>query len=674
MKFKKIIALSGTALLAGVSLCNAAALADLPSLFVMNGEFDANIIVGSQSWNDAVVGNPAGIASDIAGAIDVAAAFAQEAKEESKVILEREITPGAFENISVEEKIDSLYNNSVFNWLVNNSNNYEVIEVDGAEFNSEGYLDMDNSIYYKVIANGSVAEGEDWTLFGKDYEILSVSSNEVIFGTTEKLTGIERGETVKIGNAEMTFNNVDSTGEKVYVTIKDEETVVVDDESFDIGKDFSNLSDRGWYIKLEGLRGMNPTTLDIKYATQSVKINDSVTSLEESFPNVNWSNTDDPKITTAGNNLTSIEIEAPDDLELLEGESMEIMNYFNISFEGWEPNNYTSIIFTNEFGNDEELSFTNEEKIDVNLNPVLIEDSNGVWTDANDDFEDANLSEEFILADPDKDYKLQFGFNQSGAPHWRLWNDTDIEKNFSMIGTGNTAYGLFNLTNGWWNVSATNETLNVTMVNYSSMVEFGGMLNISKTGRDSRNMTLRFDDPDETITLTYEDGILEEDTDYFTTWGTKVNYDGEIIFPENRRILDAWIGRQSIEQDEFGIDDEVGEYKVIDSGFKINRINSEIGKIDIEVDEIEKPSILVGGYMVNKLVNDMNLSESRELSEDRAYIKLTEIDEQTVMIVAGYEAKDTRLACNAIAEGVIETSSDIAWIDTSTDNYTLIDV
>ena len=65
---KKIAAIAGSILVGSTMMTPviAASLSDLPAPFVSNGVFDANVVVGSLS-------NGAGIASDLAGAMDVAA-------------------------------------------------------------------------------------------------------------------------------------------------------------------------------------------------------------------------------------------------------------------------------------------------------------------------------------------------------------------------------------------------------------------------------------------------------------------------------------------------------------------------------------------------------------------------------------------------------------------------
>jgi hypothetical protein len=134
MKIKKVAALAGSAIMASSMMAPvmAATLADLPAPFVTNGVFNANIVVGSS-------GTAAGISSDLAGAMDVAAAFAQKASatvsSSGSISLTRPMTPGqinsstGYMNIT-NSPVGTIFNNSVsgFDWMLNTTVSYNDTE------------------------------------------------------------------------------------------------------------------------------------------------------------------------------------------------------------------------------------------------------------------------------------------------------------------------------------------------------------------------------------------------------------------------------------------------------------------------------------------------------------------------------------------------------------------
>ncbi len=772
---KKIVALSGTALLAGMTVCSAAwaaTLADLPSPIVnADGEMDSNVIVGSQTWNDLVAGDPAGVASDLASAIDVAAAFAQKATAvsgaEGTVTLEKETTPGQLKNstgldlgISSIDKADNTFNSSVsgFDWLTNITytyndteyNVYEAIIVDGERINDEGELSIDDDLDYKATINVStwgVPEGFDkWPLFGEEYEIIELSTNEAIFGQLTEVKKIENGESVDIGDSgtTLTYNGVNAAGDKAYVTIVDGEGVtVVDDQSYAMNKEFNNLSENGWYLKLTGLRGLD-ATLDMKWSTSNLKVNDSIESLEESFPDMDWTDVSVDVSTVAGlgtkRNLTSITISSPDDLVLNAGEQEELFNFFNISFDGWKNENYTTIDINEEFSGDgnEEISYTNKdgETVKINLDPFISTDSyDEIWDTTEDDAEEANISKtDSVFSNADSDYQLQYNDSQ-GQTFFILDDDEKIVRELTPTLINTTAYDwprgytVFNMTGGWWNISFTNKTANVTLINWSSSdlmeeitLEFPkASLNVSSemsasdaVNTQNASVTLiengggtvdvfyndtvinddLFDKNTRELAVHYGDKNLEDGETRYTNWGTKVDRDGdvELTYPEEYLTADAWVGRQATADYTFEVGDDVTDtdytVKTVGAGGapEINEINPGIGTVDTDVtgSSLSKPAILVGGHMVNKLVSDLgeDMVPAEDLTMDRAYIQMVEDaygSGETVLVIAGYEAKDTKLACQAFAAHLLghmtlDLTGNLTWLDTSGATYSEIAV
>ena len=101
-----------------------------------------------------------------------------------------------------------------------------------------------------------------------------------------------------------------------------------------------------------------------------------------------------------------------------------------------------------------------------------------------------------------------------------------------------------------------------------------------------------------------------------------------------------------------------------------------------------KPTIVVGGGIGNKLTSELAKNSEGVSTADlvaannRAYIELIENafgGTQTVLVIAGRDAKDTKVACQALAAHVLKEkdlglAGKTAWLDTTSSNYNSVSV
>ena len=112
-----------------------------------------------------------------------------------------------------------------------------------------------------------------------------------------------------------------------------------------------------------------------------------------------------------------------------------------------------------------------------------------------------------------------------------------------------------------------------------------------------------------------------------------------------------------------------------------------VGVVDSELNgTISKPTILIGGGRAITLTQSLSDNGSGVSTEDlvaatdKAYLELIEDafgSNQVVLVIAGRDAKDTRLASQALAGQIsgklsLDLAGKLAWLDTSVEDYTEI--
>ncbi|VVB75272.1 Uncharacterised protein [Candidatus Tiddalikarchaeum anstoanum] len=787
---KRVAAVAGAALMASsiVAPAIAASLADLPRPFVnTNGYFDANVVVGSQMWNALVAGDPAGLASDLAGAIDVAAAFAQQAKGAAgaagTVTMTKPNTPGVLLNSSsgrlpVGGAVDAnsptinTFNHSIsgFEWLMNetkvyNSTDYPIYEkltVTDGNLDTTGLFRSYAGVTYNITTNGTAvpANFDKWPLFGATYSIVSAGASQIRFGQVKSETNIPFGTTINVGTkATVKISDWNTANNKAKVTITGSDGHIWVDDYYVEGTVFDNTTN-GYTITLKDvvISSILGNHIDIDWSTSSVTLkntsgeNNASALVGLTSPLANW--TVQYVVNSAG--LKSLAFTSPVLAEnglisLSPGQKM-IGDYFNISFDGWSDNNYTSVQIKNaDGGQGAELIYTNNatSSVSQNLNLDGVSDS---WTNQNGvaGFLNSNKSNTVRLLSGSDSYRFQYinGSAPVGLPTSRgeiynaigvwqgssnVWNLTAVNAtvwgigDVSHTGVAAWAYAIFNTSGAWYNISFNNATFNISLLNWSSNSmgsytgedELGGQYFADKLSYAVKDVhefnsnatlsgTVTLTEPDgKTIVTTMTRGSIEK-VEAPTTAGTVANgatkytYYGTAIsptssnvilsYPQGRRTANIWIGRSSTAITSFAVGDKVTgtDYTISAVGAggsaAVNAITPGIGITDQDVvfTSISKPTILIGGSMVNEGVHDLGTAgvPAASVTANRAYIQLVENafgTSQPVLVVAGYAAKDTKLACQVLAAKVaglsnIALTGTTTWLDTSGTTYSQVTV
>ncbi|MHA2428241.1 MAG: hypothetical protein ACXADB_09485, partial [Candidatus Hermodarchaeia archaeon] len=226
---KKIAAIAGSATMLGATMFGAIAAADLSTLtdktgasefYTTNGELNAFVGVGSGA-----------AISDVAGAIDLAAAFAQKATlggESGGALVAKNVTPGYLATSGgVAESVtlaDSAAAGSFsatttgFEWLMNNTVVYndtsyfieETITTSGLNSLTDQaafYWWSEGGIKYNVSANTTLPLNFDlFPVAGATYEVVAFNnvSGTLELGQLQPVTGTNIGETVAIGTSGIT--------------------------------------------------------------------------------------------------------------------------------------------------------------------------------------------------------------------------------------------------------------------------------------------------------------------------------------------------------------------------------------------------------------------------------------------------------------------------------------
>jgi hypothetical protein len=171
----------------------------------------------------------------------------------------------------------------------------------------------------------------------------------------------------------------------------------------------------------------------------------------------------------------------------------------------------------------------------------------------------------------------------------------------------------------------------------------------------------------------------------------------EITSPQTRRYANVWIGRSSTETKNVAVGQEIEgdgwtvEGASVSSSGGVTPIVPGVGRSDVEYSSpvsLTKPTIVIGGGNANKLTAELAANSEGIATADlvaannRAYIELIENafgGSQTVLVIAGRDAKDTKVACQALAAHVLGTKTlsltgTKAWLDTTSSNYNSVSV
>ncbi|MFA5303524.1 MAG: hypothetical protein WC393_03225 [Candidatus Nanoarchaeia archaeon] len=770
MKIKKVAALAGSAIMASSMMAPvmAATLANLPAPFVTNGVFNANIVVGSS-------GTAAGISSDLAGAMDVAAAFAQQASatvtSSGSISLTRPMTPGqinsstGYMNIT-NSPVGTIFNNSVsgFDWMTNatvsyNDTEYPIYEKltvgATASINYGGeYAESPGNVVYTVSYNGTAKYefpvGSVIPMFGQNYQIVSIpAANEVKFGNMVDNKGLTFPSTVTIpGEATIQLLDFSTTGNQdVLVKVTAENgTVMFNDFMSNVGtKD--NLGD--YLFTLSNLRTLSSgaSTIDLSWSTSafSLQSTKNASALDASLANWKVNIVSDAN---GDGNLSSISFTSPsypNNIKLVAGESLGVMDYFNLTFAGWRDVNTTSISITNipaassGGGVAPAISYTNNES---ESKALYLHGITGTTIGT-----DRHTSTLQLIGSDDLNIIQLVNYTHmwvknAGGDALQLvpvsnFTQMDVPAALAPVWSG---AALFNTSSAWYNITFVNTSgstyptmqYNITLLNFTAKQspKFGGELTnytplylneisyaatsgvdeLNNNGKISGTLTVKENNGD-VMTIVYKNNTIDSLTvagkgnlitgeDTYTAWGGMVSRTVDSInieATETRRQADLWIGRSATEATTVSVGDEIdGEgWTVAGSNVAsaggVTPITPGIGASASAYSSpvtLAKPTIIIGGGDANLLTAELAANEegitTAALLEatNKAYLELIENafgGSQTVLVIAGRDAKDTKLACQALAAHVAGTramdlSGNLVWLDTSSSSYTTVSV
>lgn len=633
--------------------------------FITNGAFDANIVVGSLTSGN-------GLASDLAGAIDIAAAFAQRAITEPVEAVEGVIPERINSSTGYIGFGDSaILQEYTADWMINKTyDSYELIEslnlIDngGVTLDNNGEFKIDfGALVYKIKSNSTLFNGMELSFFDNDYRVTEVlPGDKITFGQIETESNKAIPGTVIIPEkATIEMLGIDTISRDVFVRVtSDNGTVLFDDYMSNNG----SKTFEGYSFQLSNLRmltsGSNTIDVDWTAALKTLNHNGNGSVIDSEL--VDWKvriNSDELSFSSPQYDLDT------EAIVLNNGEEFNLMDYFSVKYDGFDNTNTTSLLTKSILNNSFSVSLNYENNESESLSVYL-----GSYTEKT--FGVNGLTDYMMLINGTNAYRFRTFqndtdryvevFNQDttnlSEPLTTLYNSTDSNiTNFAIKG------GLYELT---WDDNDMNITLkswNGVNPKYLNGLSFSNG-KLSVTELDGK-----------TLQISYNNSDLSVVSDDYTDFGTRVMASSNqisLIIPDERKTSNIWFGRITD-----GIEGRDSEITPVTPG---------IGMVDSEVNEITRPTILIGGGNANTLTRDLGLSgEGVSIEEsvsmpDKAYIQLIEDafgSGNTVLVVAGYEAKDTRLACkylsSLVSEGV-DLDSDLTWLNTDVDDYTSVTV
>jgi hypothetical protein len=754
---KKIAAIAGSATMLGATMFGAIAAADLSTLtdktgvsefYTTNGELNAFVGVGSCA-----------AVSDVAGAIDLAAAFAQKATlggEAGGALVAKNVTPGYIyttgaggsKGVNLREQANNptapwTSSSTGFDWLYNDTVIYNdtvyifdtSVRMQTAQntLTSAGnfYWFTEGALIYNISANQTLPLNFDQFPLGGDvYEIVAFDSTlgTLELGQLQPVEGVNIGETVPIGTVGVTakLNDVRQTQtawDAVFTVYDTNGNVAETNIQKEAGETYANDT-LGITMKVDNLyRDANDVwNVDFQWTESSVKLTDidiNGTATTTVYPGY--------KVDIGFNGATGINYVAfrtPGGVTPASyfpgsafgpGDSQDIMGgYFQLKYDelrigdGSHTDAGTStevlvrdavdyISGTTSVAHTYELVFENnntkQTSVDlsnyVNVGYQASGYSNPYTVTYSSDDTTATKTFQFKYYNDAGTDKLSV-YELSGSTLVNTENITTTSYwiNSSSSGTWNFtvdvsggATGMFNLTlnsflaNGtfFWN------NLTYTLVGDTGTVKFvepdGRYLRYqynTTTGGTLSNTGLAFVKADD---VKYENNDFNEgNTGAYTYYGTFAQWANDYLtfeYPQYKRVAYITVGRTQETVDTVAVGGEIG-----DSGWVLRSGGGEspvwaftgptdqgISKLDTEYTN-NAPIVLVGGPNANSLVaslvtggkafvgaNDTALIPAA----NHAYVELVEdaFGTYDALIVAGYGAADTRMACKVVASQIL---------------------
>jgi hypothetical protein len=662
---KKIAAIAGSATMLGATMFGAIAAADLSTLtdktgasefYTTNGELNAFIAVGAGA-----------AVTDVAGAIDLAAAFAQKATlggEGGGALVAKNVTPGYLQSSGLTDSValgastqaETFQSTTTgFDWLLNetvvfNDTSYfieEKISTSGLNSMSTDslyyYWYTQGGIKYNISCNETMKVNFDgFTIAGSTYEIVGLdTTNDIVeLGQLQPVEGVNIGESVPIGTGGVTAKLDDvrqtQTAWKAVFSIYDESGNLAESNiQKEPGATYTNTT-LGITLKVDTLyRDANDVwNIDFQWTESSVKIkgtetasNMTTTIFPGYYSKIGWDGAGVQWVSfeTFGDSFDNRFPTAtfgPGDTADVFGE------YFKVIYESVRIGPDTSVdegtettvqILDSLQGSatavTPELIFTDHRGQQVSVDIIKFENVGTVG---------GGFSQP-ITPTSEATYAFRY-FNTGEIEVWDITSGQTFLQNLTAgqdndFWANETDAGAFELM-----INATGATpdvakFNITLYSFTSNATTPLFDNITYSWDDGE-FVWQLTQPD-SVVIQYKindsaftvGGTEPEYDNFYTAWGTQVaQQSGRKVFtvPELQRVGKIAVGRTTEQTDTVAVGGEIGNTGwVLRSGGGESPVWAFAGPTDQGVSKLDSeytnnaPVILVGGPLANNLVKTL---------------------------------------------------------------------
>ena len=705
---KKVGAVAGSAVMVGMTMGAAAALSDFPTPFVEDGEVHSQIVVGTAGHQADVVG-----AINVAAALGQAAVQTTEETVPGAVSADvdghdaetpiRDKYNGETAQLTLDK---SDYSGLVRETVeVDDTDHFILERVHVTQSGVTTFVNETGQVTYTEVDEGALQYEVSYSpgfeaeqtiqVLGNEYTITEITedtNNEVRLGSKDEHRNLEVGDSVDHGPWSFTIIDISSgDDDRVRVDVYEDgefvtsQTLETGQPAYEFGDDneFQIDVDDIWFGA-----NLNQVHLDTVY-TDTI-----VTEGEDSPFDEDWT-VDTISLNTAGDAVEGLTLsnkleatDSPDEDEdqvaaLVEGSSLAgPAGYFDLHDLGLTHEDTEEL----SFGEDLNVEFTdaNHLSASLNLDELLVGD--GV-TDTDDGYVAVETTDGERYA-----VEIADVTGDDLTLSYHAWEHTFTDA-FAAADNGivdiATGYG-FSVTVDMTadigapvDVYADNTPANLVSANPSVHTSFGAELSYTDGGAewdgDATADVIEVDEEGATSVFVIYDsdgekilGVANNAVDTAADW--VLDADGEetlsnfgsavtaadddsatVLYPENQRYVQHAVG--SVGEVTGG--DET--YTAVDLAAQGNL--PDMARLDTEVTESNKANnhlILVGGPAVNQLVAELgDEDKTRTLDEWRdnydagdSYVHLVEdafVEGQHALVVAGYEADDTRNAAQYLA-------------------------
>lgn len=692
---KKVGAITGSALMVGLSVGAAASLSEFPQPFVDgDGEVASQIVVGSS-----------GNVADVVGAVNVAAALGQAA-----IQTEERQAPGAsttdVDGVEGETSIRSTwgpdteinnlnYDTMFFGTMDTDNDEERTVEesasltanqIEVVTNSTEVATEIgDKSITYTVNYGQGFGANDEVLVLGETYTLTEVDNadSEIKLGSREEHRNLAAGDTVEHGPWSFEIIDVDRDNSRVRIDVYEDgefetsATLADDSSNGDVMDEFG--SDDEFRVEVDDIwfgDNLDQVHIDTVYSDMTVEDSEPSPFDADWESGLTFNGTGNGITQLDLSNLVALEHDHDDEEEnlgeaLQEGDSFAgPSDYFNVYQLGLTDHSTTDLDFEDERG----VSFTDVNNVDHTLD---LKD----WYGATIGTVQSNLAdgeEGFVSVTHDSE-NIPIAYEVDGSTLTLEYRGTEntLELNF-MPGTGTdtdtvsvggvdvtvvadagTSEYNFNSPQTSMDVlynddTETGSTISDVDADTVDVVESSGDHTVTVAwatgGTDLDSVTYNHDD-----TSGSQDGTLAaEDDPVYTAYGSVVEFadtdEASIVYPSEQVEVEHGFGSTDVSETDGETYEALAERGDLPS----------MAQLDSEVTESVRDNnhlILVGGPAVNTLTEELHDNgdiDLSDLSDAESGALLQTVDDafssgQHALVVAGYGADDTRSASQYLA-------------------------